>query len=642
MNGPIEEGAEEHKPNPEPIIPKEQSKLAILNPTMKEILKLDNDSIDDDDIPDVLGDFKKKNEENEDRKVEIDKEEDEVYINHIHRMSMRKLEIGRMRSKLISNSVNKDKYVDEVNIDKERALKMADNIFKRRLKHINRNKIIELDSRKNNSDYIQFSPQQFIKRLISGGRIDTEYNNFNDKIKRKKEEIIGSPDGYKDNVTKTENNIESYTSKNNNRPKKDSEIRNIEIKSNQKTLLRNNVNSRSYTNIRENKIDTSRGSRNNNQNVVQKTNEKNNININKNDKSKGIAYNDIKEYRYNRNNNSQTNSLRNIAKVNNTSPTVIISSNLNSGNTSRRNATNITKVNSPNVQNSNSPRSNNMTSINSRSNNMTSINSRSNNMTSINSNRSNNMTSINSRSNNMASINSNRSNNMASISPKSNNMTSISPKSNYVKNTSNTNANQGQNNTRRNKADNEVKIIPISLPLNKINKQLGNDNLLQKANKTSREYNRSPLNKPLEIDIKNNTKRSPNKEGQISIQKSAIAANEPRRRNANNQVNSKDTKKMPQKASMGNQPNTSRGNERNKIETKNQVVTTSRGNEKNKVEIKNQGAKTSRGNEKNKIEIKTQVPSNRRGNNQIDKKSPVKVENKKVITTATSNRKGKK
>ena len=611
MNGPIEEGAEEHKPNPEPIIPKEQSKLAILNPTMKEILKLDNDSIDDDDIPDVLGDFKKKNEENEDRKVEIDKEEDEVYINHIHRMSMRKLEIGRMRSKLISNSVNKDKYVDEVNIDKERALKMADNIFKRRLKHINRNKIIELDSRKNNSDYIQFSPQQFIKRLISGGRIDTEYNNFNDKIKRKKEEIIGSPDGYKDNVTKTENNIESYTSKNNNRPKKDSEIRNIEIKSNQKTLLRNNVNSRSYTNIRENKIDTSRGSRNNNQNVVQKTNEKNNININKNDKSKGIAYNDIKEYRYNRNNNSQTNSLRNIAKVNNTSPTVIISSNLNSGNTSRRNATNITKVNSPNVQNSNSPRSNNMTSINSRS-------------------------------NNMASINSNRSNNMASISPKSNNMTSISPKSNYVKNTSNTNANQGQNNTRRNKADNEVKIIPISLPLNKINKQLGNDNLLQKANKTSREYNRSPLNKPLEIDIKNNTKRSPNKEGQISIQKSAIAANEPRRRNANNQVNSKDTKKMPQKASMGNQPNTSRGNERNKIETKNQVVTTSRGNEKNKVEIKNQGAKTSRGNEKNKIEIKTQVPSNRRGNNQIDKKSPVKVENKKVITTATSNRKGKK
>ena len=642
MNGSIEEGAEEHKPKPEPIISKEQSKLAILNPTMKEISKLDNQSIDDDDIPDVLGEFKKKNEENEDRKVEIDKEEDEVFINHIHRMSMRKLEIGRMRSKLISNSVNKDKYVDEVNIDKERALKMADNIFKRRLKHINRNKIIELDSHKNNSDYIQFSPQPFIKRLISGGRIDTEYNSLNDKIKRKKEEIIGSTDGYKDNVTKTEYNIESYTSKNNNRPKKDSEIRNIEIKSNQKTLLRNNVNSRSYTNIRENKIDTSKGSRNNNQNVVQKANEKNNININKNDKSKGITYNDIKEHRYNRNNNSQTNSLRNIVKVNNTSPTVIISSNLNSGNPSRRNATNIIKVNSPNVQSSNSPRSNNMTSINSRSNNMASINSRSNNMTSINS-RSNNMASISKKSNNMTSINSNRSNNIASISPKSNNMISISPKSNYVKNTSNTNANKGQNNTRRNKADNEVKIIPISLPLNKINKQLSNDNLLQKANNTSREYNRSPLNKPLEIDIKNNIKRNPNKEGQTSIQKGAItAANEPRRRNVNNQVNSKDTKKMPQKAPMGNQPNTSGGNERNKIDTKNQAATASRGNEKNKVEIKNQAAKISRRNEKNIIEIKTQVPSNRRGNNQIDKKSPVKVENKKVVTTAISNKRGKK
>lgn len=101
-------------------------------------------------------------------------------------MSLRKVEIGRMRSKLISNSANKDKYVDEVNIDKERALKMADNIFRRRLRHINKDKIIELDSRKNNSDYIPFSPQPFIKRLISGGRIDTEYNSFNDKIKEKR------------------------------------------------------------------------------------------------------------------------------------------------------------------------------------------------------------------------------------------------------------------------------------------------------------------------------------------------------------------------------------------------------------------------------------------------------------------------
>ena len=260
---------EENKPNPEEIISKKQSKLIILNPTMKEISKLDNDSIYDDDVPDILGEFKKKNGENEDRKIEIDKEEDEDYINHIHkiqRMSWRKLEIGRMRSKLISNSVNKDKYVDEVNIDKERALKMADNIFKRRLKHINKNKVIEFDSDINNSDYIQFSPKLFIKRLISGGKIDTEYNSFNDKINRKKE------DGYKNNVTKTERNIESYTSKNNNRDKKDPNIRNIEVKTNQKTLSRNNANSRSYTNIRENKIDDSRGKRNSYQNAVQRPN----------------------------------------------------------------------------------------------------------------------------------------------------------------------------------------------------------------------------------------------------------------------------------------------------------------------------------------------------------------------------------
>lgn len=186
MDVPNVEGTEENTQKPEEIISKKQSKLIILNPTMKEISKLENNTISDSDVPDILGEFKKKNEENEDIKVEIDKDEDEVFINHIHRMSLRKVEIGRMRSKLISNSANKDKYVDEVNIDKERALKMADNIFRRRLRHINKDKIIELDSRKNNSDYIPFSPQPFIKRLISGGRIDTEYNSFNDKIKRKR------------------------------------------------------------------------------------------------------------------------------------------------------------------------------------------------------------------------------------------------------------------------------------------------------------------------------------------------------------------------------------------------------------------------------------------------------------------------
>ena len=574
MDVPNVEGTEENTQKPEEIISKKQSKLIILNPTMKEISKLENNTISDSDVPDILGEFKKKNEENEDIKVEIDKDEDEVFINHIHRMSLRKVEIGRMRSKLISNSANKDKYVDEVNIDKERALKMADNIFRRRLRHINKDKIIELDSRKNNSDYIPFSPQPFIKRLISGGRIDTEYNSFNDKIKRKKEENIDSTDGNKNNLTKTEHNIESYTSKNNNRPKKDSDIRNIEIKTNQKTLLRNNVNSRSYPNIRENKTDISRGNRNNNQHMLQSPNEKNNININKND---------IKENRYNRNSNNQTNSLKNIAKVNNTSPSVIISSSINSGNSSRRNAANITKVNSPNMASPNSPRSKNMISINQSANNMTSINSR------------------------------------------ANNKISISPKPNNLKNTTNTTVNQVSNNTRRNKGNNEVKIIPLSLPLNKMDKQLRNDNLYQKANKTSREYNRSPMNKLIEVETKNNNKRSPNKGRTTSIQKGGITvANEPRRRNANIQVNSKDNKKLPQKAPMGNHPSTSGGNGRSKIDTKNQAV------------------RTSKGNEKNKIEIKTQVSSNRRGNNQIEKKSPVKVENKKVVTTTTSNRRGKK
>ena len=577
MDGNTQKVTEENKPN----------ELEILNPTMKEIEKLEKESIDDNE-PDILGDFKKNHEKDGNKVVnfEIDKEEDEAFINHIHRMSMRKVEIGRMRSKLITNSFSKDKYVDEVNIDKDRALKMADNIFKRRLKFLNKNKEKSGDFPKNTSENFQFSPQPFIKRLIS--RIDTEGNDTNNKINVKKNEVIGLADDYKDKVTKTEHNIENYAAKSNNKTQKETNAVEIKVNlnananintnknANKKTLSRGNLYSKSYTNIRNNNITIStRGNRNNNQNLNQAGNQ----NTNKNDNRKDLENKDIKDRRLNRNNN-RVMSHTNIFEAKRTNPQVITSPRVNEVNTSRRRPANITtEIKIPNISSSRSPRNANNIKVN------------------------------------------------------------------VLTSPTKTNANQVPNNTRGNRGNNPSKITPIPLPLDKINKQINKD---QRGNNTSRQYNRPNISKPLEIEVKNNynnnNRRSQNKVESKNIQKNdnKTLTNEPRRRNANNQINAnvRQTGNLPVKTEVKNYPNTSRGNQRNKIDVKNQVTNTSRGNERNKVEIKNQVTKTSRGNERNKVEIKIQATSNRRGNNQTTIKSPGKVENKKVVITTTSGRRG--
>ena len=583
MDGHYQNATEENKPND----------LVILNPTMKEIEKFEQDSIDDDDEPDILGDFKKTHEkdENKDVKLEIDNEEDEAYINRIHRMSMRKLKIGRMRSKLIHTSLSKDKYIDEVNIDKERAVRMADNIFKRRLRFLNKIKS-EKDFNKNTSGHFQFSPQPFIKRLLNGNSI--ERNNINSKINEKRAEITNSVDKYKNNVTKNEYNVESYDNKGNNRRQKVTNAKEINANANKntitnpniKTLTRGNINYNSYTNIRNNNITIStRGNRNNNQNLIQNGNR--NVIVNKIDNRKPVENKDIKDKRLSRNNN-RVMSHTNIFEVNRTNPQIINSPRINEANTSRRRQANITNITTDiNISTISSPRS----------------------PRNINTNTNTNNIKVN-----------------AIASPTRNNVIQVS------------------DNTRGNR-NNPIKIAPIPLPLDKVNKQLGNE---QRGNNTSRGYNRPYISKPLEIEVKNsnNNRRNQNKVESKVIQKNEnkTIINEPRRRNANIQISTRQTGNLPVKTEVKNYANTSRGNERNKIDTKNQVVITSRGNDRNKVEIKSQVVISPRGNERNKVEVKNQPTYNRRGNNnQAGIKSPGKIENKYVVsTTTTSGRRGRK
>lgn len=329
------------------------SELEILNPTMKELEKLEKDTIDENE-PDILGDFRKEHEKDENKVVnfEIDNEEDEAFINRIHRLSKRKLEIGKMRSTLISTSFNKDKYVDEVNIDKERALKMADNIFKRRLKFINKKKGIDTDLPKYTSGNFQFSPQPFIKRLIS--RIDTEGNDINHQINEKRAEIIGNTDDYKNSVTKTEHNIESYANKNNNRTPRDTNVKEIKVNSNtnKKTLSNKNLN----VNIKNVKANISnRGNRNNNHNLIQTENQ----NINLHNNRKAVENKDINGK------GLRVMSQTNILGTNRISPQVINSPRITEAKTSRRNQSNITtEINISNIISSRSPRHANNIKVN--------------------------------------------------------------------------------------------------------------------------------------------------------------------------------------------------------------------------------------------------------------------------------------
>lgn len=217
----------------------EKKETKILNPTMKEVAKLVDNSIDDDET-DILGKFKKDQAHNEENDID-DILERGKSLNFVHRMSIKKIELGRMRSKLISTSAKKDKYADEVNIDKARAEKMADKFFKKRLKHINLDKI-----RGNSEDNFQ-------NRSLNGPYQDFEQfnKNFISRLERKNSPSPPIINNKKDNIEKTKINIESHQNKNINIDKdvKADNNRVIPIPKVKSDLI---SNSRSYTNLREN------------------------------------------------------------------------------------------------------------------------------------------------------------------------------------------------------------------------------------------------------------------------------------------------------------------------------------------------------------------------------------------------------
>ena len=207
----------------------------INNPTMKEVSKLETNTIEE---PDILGNFKKDNIVRLNGKnLKNTKEGDNLNnsLMHIHRLSMRKKEIGKMRNNLINSNARKEKYMELVNIDKAKAEQMADIIFKRRLRHIS--------IKKNNNDFMQLNSCIIPKNRSFLGRLKIEIDSPRNKLINKEN------NENKNIILKTEN-INSYRNKSKNNIGDNIDSDRIKSPRIHKKI---DINSRSYINIKQNK-----------------------------------------------------------------------------------------------------------------------------------------------------------------------------------------------------------------------------------------------------------------------------------------------------------------------------------------------------------------------------------------------------
>lgn len=289
--------------------------LNVLNPSMREILKLEENDFGD---PDVLAKYRQDNNDYEGEDGNLDKN-----LMHIHRLSSRKKEIGRMRSKLINENVQQEKYTEEVFINREKAEKMAENIFKRRIRHMNKSRDDKLT--KSNSQFIAPKPQlkesskSFLVRSGTQDGISGDKKNNKDESKQN---LLNRVNG-----RKSELNPDNYRRRNN-AEKPEENAQKTRNKNNSNFISQTNYSSKSYSNIRDSK-------RGNSQNVRNDKNikaEKENINVN----IRGIEEKEVKQYKYKRSfkNTIPINNSHNIG-INNTSSHIVYSSQTNKNQTNK-------------------------------------------------------------------------------------------------------------------------------------------------------------------------------------------------------------------------------------------------------------------------------------------------------------------
>ena len=130
----------------------------------------------------------KKNENNDDLKLYEDNEEDEYFnqpLMKVHRMSMKKKELGRIRNNLKKQNKKKPESINNVTIDRNKAQQMAQNFFKTRLKYFYQIRMNSESNDKNISDYAGSKPKRHFKNILSNNSdIDNDFTQEKNNTKR--------------------------------------------------------------------------------------------------------------------------------------------------------------------------------------------------------------------------------------------------------------------------------------------------------------------------------------------------------------------------------------------------------------------------------------------------------------------------
>ena len=172
---------------------------------------------------------KKENGNNDDLKIYDDEEEDEYFnqpLMKVHRMSMKKKELGRIINNLKKLNVKKPESISNVTIDRNKAQQMAQNIFKRRLTYFNKIRTNSESNDKNISDYVSSKPKRHFKNILSDNsdinnnfsqeKNNTKRININTNIYKLEDENDNENEKYNINLNKKFRRLPTDIYKNNN------------------------------------------------------------------------------------------------------------------------------------------------------------------------------------------------------------------------------------------------------------------------------------------------------------------------------------------------------------------------------------------------------------------------------------------
>ncbi len=189
--------------------PRKKDDFDILYSNDKKLSKLDENQIDEVKRNYAIEEKEQENfndsseEAIRDKKIEEDEEEHMSQpLLIVHRMSMKKIEMAKIRNNFKKNYIKKPEPKEHIEIDKERAKKMAQNFFRKKLKYFNRIRN-NTENENNMSEYLTSQPKKQFNNILSNNNktleINTDYSQdkTNHIMKRRIEKETEKGFGFK-------------------------------------------------------------------------------------------------------------------------------------------------------------------------------------------------------------------------------------------------------------------------------------------------------------------------------------------------------------------------------------------------------------------------------------------------------------